>query len=162
MVVNINNNVHVRIREFYKNAVKAHPSWNPTNSIDEVYNEVEKVGSGRLQKSNKTLPKWQGYTVERSRNGKWYFAYKIENGIIYVDGAEHANNMSNNTFVSNDNRRTDGNYDPRQQFVTDNKYRIARPLMEHIAQNVIRNLEKRYEINRPYLEEYERRLLGIK
>ena len=158
MQVKVNNWVYEKIKEFYDNAEKEHEFWDSTNKVIEVYDEVEKVGSGQLFKTKKTLPKWKGYTVERSDTG-WYFAYRIENGVVYVYSVEHARSMTPKSYAAHSDRRTDGNYNPQQQFVTDNKHQILRPLMEHIVQNVIRNLEKRYEINRPYLEEYERRLL---
>ena len=139
MLVKINGWVKERIGEFYKNAAKAYPSLNSKEASLKVQTELQKVGSGQLQKTTQTLPKWaeQGYTVEYSRNTKWYFAYKVENGNICVYGAEHNNNMSNNSFVANSNQKTDGNYNPQQQYVTDGKIRISRSLVERMVKNQI-------------------------
>ena len=160
MQITIQPDAENRIWEFYQNTIKAHSNtWGEEDahkSFDKVYNEMCKVG--KLQKTNKTLPKWQGCTVERS--GNWYFAYKIENGTINVYGAEHVNNMSNNTFVSNDNRRTDGNYNPQQQFVTDNKKRKTHPLMEHIISNVIETVHKKHQMPRSKIESIVRMYLS--
>ena len=145
MQVKINNWVFERIKEYYRNAEKAHPTWDPTNTIKNVRMELKKVGSGQLQKSNQSLPKWKGCIVERSKTG-WYFAYKVENGVIYVHGAEHNNNMSNNTFVSHSNQKTDGNYNPMKQFVTDNKSNRAPRLTERQFRQYIRYAVRR-EIN---------------
>jgi hypothetical protein len=118
MQVKVNSLVNERIKEFYGNAKKAHPSLDSKQIREKVRVELKKVGSGQLQKTNFTLPKWSGCIVERSSVG-WYFAYKIENGVIYVYGAEHSNNMSDNTFISHNDQKTDGNYDPQKQFTNE-------------------------------------------
>ena len=129
MQIIIQPEVEDDILEFYENTMLAHPhTWSEEDVIkssDKVYDEIWKIGN--LLKTKVSIPDWRekGYSVKRS--GNWYFAYQTDvNGNIVVYHAKHAQNMTPKAHQG----RTDGNYDPQQQFVTDNKMRIKPKLTE--------------------------------
>ena len=94
----INNRVYYRIRQFYDNARLKYPNTysrdDADRDIDKVHDELYKVGAQLWKKKNCILQKWRGYCVDYSRATKWYFAYRIENEIIYIEDAENYRNMS--------------------------------------------------------------------
>jgi len=104
MNIKVNKEVYRRINDFYCNVALKYPN---TNSIAEIRRNVEnvkksirKVGTNELLRSKTILSDWEGYNVCRSKETPWYFAYLIENDIIHIYDAEHANNISDNTYVS--------------------------------------------------------------
>jgi hypothetical protein len=151
MKIKVDGEVYRRILEFYKNAKKSHPNLNIRKQVKEVYAYAKKIGTNTFAKTNITLRNWgrNGYTVERAKN--WYFAYKIENGIIWVYDVEYTGNMSDDTFVSNRDTETDGNYNPQQQFSENKKRRPRtfimserqiRMIQEHIESSMKQGLPK--------------------
>lgn len=52
-----------------------------------------------------TIPKWKGYFM--AHEGKWYFAYRIENDTIYIEDVCHSQNMheSKEYKISNNNMK---------------------------------------------------------
>jgi hypothetical protein len=47
-----------------------------------------------LKKNNSIIREWLEYSVDYSKKTGWYFAYRIENDIIYINDAENFRNMS--------------------------------------------------------------------
>jgi hypothetical protein len=97
MQILINKRVHKRIQPFYYNAILKYPNtYSPDNAdkdIDKVHNELYKIGVSLIN-SDISLPKWEKYSVCRSKLTNWYFAYKIQNDIVYIYDAENGRNMS--------------------------------------------------------------------
>ncbi|GHT32953.1 hypothetical protein FACS189434_05960 [Bacteroidia bacterium] len=104
MLLKINNNVYDRIRIFYDNAMRKYPNtYFPADAdrdTDRVMEEVYKVTTNELWHKNdiKSVRGWENYLVDYSKETGWYFAYKIENDIIYIEDAENHRNMSEEAF----------------------------------------------------------------
>jgi hypothetical protein len=98
--------------------------YNAQKDWNSVRSEVYKIGISLISSST-TLPKWSKnqFNICRTRNATWYFAYKIENNVVYVYDTENHRNMSGNAYVATSNKKTDGNYNPNRQFLDDGKHR---------------------------------------
>lgn len=59
---------------------------NSDMAIESIY----KIENGLLRRTP-TIPKWKGYFM--AHDGKWYFAYRIENDTIYIEDVCHSQNM---------------------------------------------------------------------
>ena len=97
----ISKRVYSRIQQFYYNVILKYPNTysyeDAERDKNNVISELRKVGISLIP-SNTTLPKWKGYSVCRSKLTNWYFAYKIQNDIVYVYDAENGKNMSDKAY----------------------------------------------------------------
>jgi len=107
MKILICKEAHKRINDYYRNVALRYPNTNSKdeirNNIKKVHNEINKIGTNELVITNTILSDWEGYNVCRSKEIPWYFVYLIDKDIIRIYDAEHANNMSDNTYVSKRN-----------------------------------------------------------
>jgi hypothetical protein len=94
----IQDRVYRRIRQFYDNARLKYPNTysraNADRDIDKVHDELYKVGTQLCTRNYTIISRWNGYLVDYSTKVKWYFAYRIEDDVIYVEDAENYRNMS--------------------------------------------------------------------
>jgi len=102
----ISKRVYKRINQFYENAAKRHLSSDEEilNNINNVISEVNKIGVSLIP-TNTTLSNWEGYDVCRSKPTNWYFAYKIEDNVVYVYDAEHGQNMTDQAYTSHPHKK---------------------------------------------------------
>jgi hypothetical protein len=86
-----------KIYTFYLNVAKKYKyTWSMEDSImriDKVSQEAYKVGTELAKRRPGFIRRWIGYSVDYSKATGWYFAYKIEDGVIYVEDAENYRNM---------------------------------------------------------------------
>jgi len=102
--ISVNNNVYTRIIGFYYNSMsKYEHTYFPDEAdrdIDKVADELYKVGTNEMLATTSALSKWKGYDVCRSKDTGWYYAYKIQNNVVYVYDAENYRNMSDNANIN--------------------------------------------------------------
>jgi hypothetical protein len=101
MNVIIESYAYEKIYSFYLNsATKWKYTWSiedAHNFIDKICNEAENI-MGLEIRNEPIIQSWVNYKVAYSRNTKWYFAYTIENNEIHIQDANHAQNMSDQSF----------------------------------------------------------------
>jgi hypothetical protein len=83
-----------KISQFYFNAKRN--KYNHTYGYEDVFKDIQLAYQDRqLYPSNKTIQKWidNGFDVARNKRG-WAFAYKIDNGIMYIHDVENCRNLT--------------------------------------------------------------------
>ena len=83
-----------KIRSFYYNVAKkyrhTYSKWLMHKNIDDAVDAMFQIENGLLRREP-TISQWAGYHM--AHKGKWYFAYTIDEDIITVVDACHAQNM---------------------------------------------------------------------
>lgn len=95
-----------RIRKYYTNAAKAHPSM--ADSIESLINVIEQemslLDNGIPPKCHIVNPSFltmwneNGWTDVSSLNTKWHYAYTHDGTQAIIHDAEHSNNMSDSAM----------------------------------------------------------------
>ena len=88
----------MKIKTFYRNVAKKYKHTyseemmqkNIDDAVDSIY-QIERT----LLRREPTLERWSGYYM--ANTDKWYFAYLIEENIITIVDACHAQNMHEKT-----------------------------------------------------------------
>jgi hypothetical protein len=104
MEIVIDDRVHYRIRQFYYNVMLKYPNTyfpdDVSRDVGRIHKELLKVATNELWHKNdmKSIRGWEHYNVDYSNKTGWYFAFRIENNIIYIEDAENHRNMSEEAF----------------------------------------------------------------
>lgn len=102
MKYKISRKVIDQITQFYTNVAKKYcNTWTQNdikNHISITKSAIYKIENGLLRQKPK-ISRWKGLYMATSRDRKWNFAYRIEDNIIYVEDACHAQNMHESKHI---------------------------------------------------------------
>ena len=100
LTIVISSKAYNEILKFYLNVAR---KYSHTYSLSFMLKNIDEARMAMLQIENKlprrkpTLARWRGlYMASYMVNGKtrWNYAYRIEDNIVYIEDACHAQNMS--------------------------------------------------------------------
>lgn len=102
MEYKVEDRVYCVIRNFYRNVAIYHGN---TNSLEDILKYINKACKSIYQIENglsrrkPRMKRWQGYHVALSKDGTWYYAYRIEGNVIHVYDACYCTNIHDNREI---------------------------------------------------------------
>ena len=102
MEYKIEDKVYNAIDTFYENVAIRYCNTNSEedilNYIRKAYRSIYQIENG-LPRRRPRMKRWRGYHVALSKDGTWYYAYRIEGNIIHVYDVCYCTNIHDNREI---------------------------------------------------------------